>query len=223
MESENFRVEPERTEDPPVEAEEPVEAAQPETEPAPETEDAPEAPAEEEDAEGPTGETVAEAIPGVEAPKSSGIKKLIRKWWFWVIAAAVVCGLVIGIVSLTGSSNRGGGSGGSSSTYIPHTYVSPYVTLIKEARNSTYGITYGKAFDSFFSNPKWEYFQATTGEDVVEFTGGFLYSGSPATAKIQFVLDLKGGSFTASYLSINGQAQNWLMRVIMIQKVFESY
>ena len=105
--------------------------------------------------------------------------------------------------------------------YVPP--VSPYVTMVKEATHSSYGITYGKAFDSFFADPEWSYFKADSGEDVVEFTGEFSYSGSPATAKIQFVLDLSGGTFTAYHLSIDGVAQNKLMLSAMIQKVFESY
>ena len=173
--------------------------------------------------ETPTPDVEEEPTAAAEPEKKGGFKKLLKKWWFWLIAVAVVGGLVIGIVTLTGSSRRGGGSSSSSSSYVPYTYVSPYVTMIKDARNSTYGVTYGKAFDSFFTNPRWEYFKASTGEDVVEFTGGFLYSGSPATAKIQFVIDLKEGTFTAYHLSINGEAQSRLLLAAMIQKVFESY
>ena len=62
-----------------------------------------------------------------------------------------------------------------------------------------------------------------TGEDVVEFKGGFSYSGSPATAEIQFVLDLSAGTLQVYHLSINGEGQNQLMLAAMVQKVFESY
>lgn len=117
-------------------------------------------------------------------------------------------------------SDSGSSGGGSSYNY---NYVSPYVTMVKDAKHSTYGITYGRAFDSFFSNPKWEYFKSTTGEHVVEFTGGFSYYDKPADAKIQFVLDLADGTFTAHHLSIDGEAQSRLMLASMIQKVFESY
>ena len=105
----------------------------------------------------------------------------------------------------------------------PAVYVSPYVTMVKEATNSTYGITYGDAFDSFFSDPEWDYFKASTGEHVVEFEGGFLYDGAPATATIQFVLDMEEGTLTVYHLSINGVDQSKLMLSALVKKVFESY
>lgn len=109
-------------------------------------------------------------------------------------------------------------------TYIPPAvYVSPYVTMVKEATNSKYGITYGDAFDSFFTDPEWDYFKATTGEHVVEFEGGFLYDGVPATATIQFVLDMEEGMLSVYHLSINGVDQSKLMLSALVQKVFESY
>ena len=146
-----------------------------------------------------------------EAPKKK--KKLFKRWWFWVIV--LIAGALIVI-------NSGGSSSGSSSgsSYIPT--VSPYVRMVKEAKNSNYGITYGKAFDYFFSNTDWSSFTASTGEVVVEFEGRFTYDGSPATAKIQFVLDVAGGTFSAYHLSINGVAQNKLMMATLIKKAFET-
>ena len=149
----------------------------------------------------------------VEQPKK---KKFYKRKLFWVLV------VLIGIVAVVGISSSGGSSGGSSSgsTYVPS--VSPYVRMVKEATHSSYGITYGKAFNSFFSSPSWSSFTATSGETVVEFEGRFSYQNSPATAKIQFVLDLSGGTFSAYHLSINGVAQNKLMLATLIKKVFES-
>ena len=95
--------------------------------------------------------------------------------------------------------------------------------MVKDATNSTYNIKYGKAFDRFFSSPKWRYFKSTTDQHVVEFTGKFSYKNEPAKAKIQFILDLDDGTFTASFLSIDDEAQNRLMLSALIKKVFESY
>ena len=151
-----------------------------------------------------------------EAPKPKGIRKLIRKWWFWAIIAAVVASLVIGIVLISDS----GSSSSGSSSYV---YEHPYVTIVKTTKNSNYGVTYGAAFNSFFTNPRWEYFSASSGEDVVEFSGGFYYDGSPATATIQFVLDMDEGTLEVYHLSINGVGQSRLMLGVLVQKVFESY
>ena len=103
------------------------------------------------------------------------------------------------------------------------TYVNPYVQLVKSTKNSKYGITYGAAFDSFFASPSWSYFSATTGENVVEFEGDFLYDGKHATATIQFVVDTDAGMLEVYHLSINGQSQSRLMLSTLLQKVFESY
>ena len=92
-----------------------------------------------------------------------------------------------------------------------------------QSKNSKYGIAYGAAFDRFFTSPGWSCFKATSGEHVVEFTGGFLYSGERATAKLQFIVDMAEGTLEVYHLSINGVAQSRLMLAILIQKVFESY
>ncbi len=156
-----------------------------------------------------------------EAPQKGRFKSLLKKWWFWLIVVAVVGGIVVGIVLASNSSK--GGSGSSSSYSAPAVYVDPYVTLVKTARNSNYGVTYGAAFDSFFTSPRWESFTASSGEKVVEFNGGFLYSGKPATATFQFVLDFANDRMSVEYLAINGQAQNRLMLATFLQKIFESY
>lgn len=195
-------------------------------EPIPET--APEMPAESAEApEAPAEDMVPaeheENLPeeNAQMPAPEEKKKgLLKKWWFWVIAAAAVVLLIVGIAAIADDSSSGSGSSGHSSVV---SYVNPYVQIVKSTENSNYGITYGKAFDSFFSSPSWEYFEATTGEHVVEFEGGFLYDGKPATATIQFVLDLDEGMMEVYHLSINGVAQNRLMLSAMLKKVFESY
>lgn len=95
------------------------------------------------------------------------------------------------------------------------------VLAVKEAVNSHYpgDITYGDAFEEFFTDPSWEYFKGSQegpdddgdGEpdytiddiDVVEFTGGCTYQDVEVTALIQFTLDKEEGTFEAVYLSFN--------------------
>lgn len=150
----------------------------------------------------------------VEAPKKKK-KKFFKRWWFWLIV------IIIGaFVFVSGSDSSSSSSSSSGSYYVPT--ISPYVSMVKDATNSNYGITYGKAFNYFFSNPDWSSFTATTGEIVVEFEGKFTYDNSPATAKIQFVLDLAGGTFSVYHLSINGVSQSKLVLATLINKVFET-
>lgn len=161
-----------------------------------------------------SNEVPAEEICSPEAPK--GIRNLIRKWWFWAIIAA----LVVGVVLIACGGSDSSTSSNYSSSYV---YEHPYVTIVKTTENSKYGITYGAAFNSFFGSTRWEYFSASTGEDVVEFTGTFYYDNAPATATIQFVLDMDEGMLEVYHLSINGVGQSRLMLNTLIQKVFESY
>ncbi len=141
-----------------------------------------------------------------------------RKGWIWAIVIAVVVALGILIVVFATDS-----CGGDSDSSQSQSYVNPYVSMVKNARNSSYGITYGAAFDRFFSSPEWSYFKATTGEHVVEFEGDFLYDGARARATIQFVLDMSEGTMTVYHLSINGQSQSRLLLTALVNKVFESY
>ncbi len=151
----------------------------------------------------------------VEPPKK---KKFYKRWWFWLIVIVVIGFIAIG----SSDSSSGSGGSGSSGGYYAST-VSPYVKMVKNAKHSSYGITYGNAFGRFFSNTKWSHFTSTTGLHVVEFEGDFYYDNRPATAVIQFVVDVDGGTFTAQYLSINDVSQSKLMLATLINKAFESY
>ena len=177
--------------------------------------------------------------PVAPAPK----KKLVQKWWFWLLLGLATLVLFIGICVAVaesegdygsyydsnyyyGGSNYGGYDdyndnyyGSGSSSYLESTYI----RMVKNATHSSYGITYGKAFDAFLADPEWDYFESTTGLHVVEVTGDMTYDGYPVTAKLQFVLDLDEGTFEAYHLSFDGEAQSKLMIAALIQKVFESY
>lgn len=110
---------------------------------------------------------------------------------------------------------------------------------VKNGTNSNYpSITYGEAFENFFSYPTWKYFEGIQeGEDtdgdgvldtesrnveVVEFTGYCMYQDVEVKALIQFVLDNNAGTFEASYLSFNEVPQNKLILLARIEKAFES-
>ena len=90
------------------------------------------------------------------------------------------------------------------------------------------GITYGEAFESFFSSPTWTYFEGTregsdTVYDIVEFTGNCTYMNEKVKALIQFELNNDDGTFYASYLSINDVPQSQIMLYGLIDKAFSEY
>lgn len=99
-----------------------------------------------------------------------------------------------------------------------------YIESVKNGHPEIYeNISYGQAFDSFFSAPEWKYFESTDGNDVVQFSGGCTYQGSEVTATIQFILDYEGGTFTTGAFDLNGVPQNEFMTYAIITNVFDDY
>lgn len=100
----------------------------------------------------------------------------------------------------------------------------PYVNFVKEGHPNSYpGITYEEAFHSFFSNPQWYYFEAETGEDVVEFTGNCLYYEKEVEVMVQFVLDYKNNTFEIYAFELNDIPQSRLEIWALVDRVFEDY
>lgn len=112
-----------------------------------------------------------------------------------------------------------------------------HVQFVKGGTNTAHpGVTYGEAFENFFADPSWRYFEGTQegpddngdGEpdytvdnvDVVEFTGGCVYADTEVTALLQFVLDVDGGTFEPVFLSFNDVPQSMLMLAGLLDKVF---
>lgn len=94
-------------------------------------------------------------------------------------------------------------------------------------RNSTPSdhptITYGDAFDNFFSDGEWEFFESDKHEDVVEFNGRCEYRETEVKAKIQFVLFKNEDDFEISFLSFNDVPQDNLTMIALMDAVFEDY
>lgn len=100
----------------------------------------------------------------------------------------------------------------------------PNVSMVKSGSPNGYpNITYEQAFHDYFSDPKWKYFRAEDGRNVVQFDGKCMYDGDTADICFQFVLDTDKGTFTTEYMGINGEAQSVLVTSAVLDKVFEEY
>ncbi|MET3290926.1 UNVERIFIED_CONTAM: Ca2+/Na+ antiporter [Brevibacillus sp. OAP136] len=98
-----------------------------------------------------------------------------------------------------------------------------YVLGVKNGYPENYpDKTYNQAFENFFGNPNWKYFNATTGEKVVEFTGYCTYQNVEVKAKIQFILSTDETSFEVGALSFNDVPQNELTKASLLKTVFET-
>lgn len=95
------------------------------------------------------------------------------------------------------------------------------IRFVKEGTLGAYTTTCGEAFDEFFDNPKWGYFNSESGEDVVEFTGKCLYDNVEVEVLMQFTLNKAAGTFSVNYLSFNDVTQNKLIVTALLEAVFE--
>ena len=104
-----------------------------------------------------------------------------------------------------------------------------YIVGVKSGSPNSYpDITYGDAFDYFFSSPTWTHFKGSKSDDettfdVVEFTGGCLYEDTDVKALIQFTISDDGTTFEPTYLSFNDVPQSEFMLVSLISKAFDDY
>lgn len=77
------------------------------------------------------------------------------------------------------------------------------------------------AFTNFFSSPTWKYFQAETGEHVVEFTGYCTYVEKEVKAKLQFLVEEGEESFEIGALEFNEVPQNELNKLALLAAIYE--
>lgn len=97
----------------------------------------------------------------------------------------------------------------------------PHVLTVKEGTLDEYpDITIDEAFTDFFASPTWEYFVSEDDEDIVEFTGGFLYEDVDAEATIQFQLH-ENERFEIVYTAFNDLPQNTLYTNGLLMSIFE--
>lgn len=87
-------------------------------------------------------------------------------------------------------------------------------------------ITYGEAFNNYFSNPEWTYFVSQDDTQVVEFNGKCLYLEEEADITIQFLLTPLNDteySIELHYLGINDASQPDIVKIEIVNAVFEDY
>ncbi|QAA30360.1 hypothetical protein [Clostridium manihotivorum] len=96
------------------------------------------------------------------------------------------------------------------------------VLMVKNGHPTDYPKSpYGTSFEKFFASPTWKYFKSDDGKDIVEFTGNCTYQNVEVKARMQFILDVKSGTFEAGALSFNDVPQSQLITAALLSKVFE--
>lgn len=99
-----------------------------------------------------------------------------------------------------------------------------YIQFVEKGYPESYpNVTYGEAFEAFFADGEWEYFESTENQDVVEFHGTCFYDGEEAEVAIQFLLSYDEQTFQVYALKINDEVQPEYVTAILLEKVFEDY
>lgn len=98
------------------------------------------------------------------------------------------------------------------------------IEFVKEGYPELYpNVNYGDAFEAYFADCRWEYFESTDHQDVVEFHGTCQYGGENANVTIQFLLSFEEQTFEVYALEIDGEAQPEYTIAILLADVFEGY
>lgn len=95
--------------------------------------------------------------------------------------------------------------------------------IIRFVKNETYRNTtkpYGEEFDSFFNNPKWEYFESTCGNDIVQFTGKTRYRGTDVDVLVQFVYRTNPERIMIEFMSFNEIPQDRPIMSSLLTEIF---
>jgi hypothetical protein len=69
-------------------------------------------------------------------------------------------------------------------------------------------VSVGKAFNNFFTNPKWENFVSDDGEQIVEFDGEASLDDENVLVEIQFFVDKSNDRFEIVWLGVDGEGQS---------------
>lgn len=95
-----------------------------------------------------------------------------------------------------------------------------YVTIVKKGHlQMAPNVTIGEAFADFFGDPKWESFNSTDGQRVVEFTGNCSWKDEPAKCRMQFIVNPDKRTFETGAVSINGDNLNVLETAVIMAKI----
>ncbi len=89
-------------------------------------------------------------------------------------------------------------------------------------------ITYGKAFEEFFTDPHWDGEAAPLNpqseqDDTVEFTGTCIYHSRRVAVRIQFTLNFNDNTYQVSYLSLDDEPQTNQEIHLFFQTIWSSY
>lgn len=96
------------------------------------------------------------------------------------------------------------------------------VNIVKNGELNDYqGITIGKAFDNFFSNPQWKSSETKDKKTIVNFKGEASLGDKPVTISINFQVNKDSKSFNVINLYMDGKIQPDYELIDWLDTIFE--
>jgi len=99
-----------------------------------------------------------------------------------------------------------------------------YIDTVKEGYLGNFSeVSVRNAFNYAFFEPYWRYYQAKTGEHVVELSGDITFEGERGHAILQFVVDEQTKKFTAYAMKFNDVVLSPVQNRLLIGMVYETW
>ncbi|MGE7929565.1 hypothetical protein [Lysinibacillus xylanilyticus] len=99
-----------------------------------------------------------------------------------------------------------------------------YIDTVKEGYLGDFSeVSVRNAFNYAFFEPYWRYYQAKTGEHVVELSGDITFEGERGHAILQFVVDERTKKFTAYAMKFNDVVLSPVQNRLLIGMVYETW
>ncbi|MGE6513532.1 hypothetical protein [Lysinibacillus sphaericus] len=99
-----------------------------------------------------------------------------------------------------------------------------YIDAVKQGYLANYtDVTVRDAFNYAFIEPYWRYYEAKTGQHVVELSGETSHSGEVGHAVLQFVVNEEATEFTLFAMKFNDSVLDLEQRWTLVVTVYETW
>ncbi|MED4885948.1 hypothetical protein [Lysinibacillus fusiformis] len=99
-----------------------------------------------------------------------------------------------------------------------------YIDIVKEGYLENFSdVTVRNAFNYAFFEPYWRYYQAKTGEQVVELSGDITFQNEKGHAILQFVVDEQAKQFSLRAMKFNENVLNSEQKQKLVGMVYQTW
>ena len=99
-----------------------------------------------------------------------------------------------------------------------------YIDIVKEGYLENFSdVTVRNAFNYAFFEPYWRYYQAKTGEQVIELSGEITFQDEKGHAILQFVVDEQTKQFSLRAMKFNENVLNAEQKQKLVGMVYQTW